>query len=425
MSKTFASLAVPNYRWFAAGALVSNVGTWMGRTAQDWLVLTELTDGSASALGIITGLQFLPLPFLAPYAGLIADRVSKKRLLIVTQVLMAVTGLTLWLLVATDVAVLWHAYLLAFLQGVVVSFDNPARQAFVNELVGPGLVANAVGLNSASFNAARLLGPAVAGLVIGGWGVAPALLVNSLSFVGVLMGLLMIRDDQLLLNPKSKNRGTVREGVAYVRSRPDLLLIFVIVFMLGTFGMNFQITIALMATQVYDKGAEEYGLLGSLMAVGTLAGALLSARRGRPRLRILLGALGLFSLFCLLAGLAPSYTLFGLALIPCGLFALTVMTTANSTVQLSTAPEFRGRVMALYMAIFMGGTPLGAPVVGWVGDVLGPRWTLLVGALACGLTFLGVGLFLVTYRGLRARLRLRWPLRLDVYKAGEDPEPGR
>ncbi|GAB3819145.1 MFS transporter [Tessaracoccus terricola] len=419
MSRTFASLAVPNYRWFAAGAVVSNVGTWMARTAQDWLVLTILTDGSASALGIVTGLQFLPLPFLAPYAGLIADRFSKKHILLTTQVLMAITGLALWFLVATDLAVLWHAYLLAFLQGVVVSFDNPARQAFVNELVGPKLVANAVGLNSASFNMARLIGPAVAGVVIGAWGVAPALLINSLSFIAVLLGLLLIRDSELMLPPKPKTRGTVREGIAYVRSRPDLMLIFLVVFMLGTFGMNFQITIALMATEIYGKGAEEYGLLSSAMAVGTLAGALLAARRGTPRLRVLLGALGLFSLFCLFSGLAPTYITFGLLLVPCGLFALTVMTSANSTVQLSTAPEFRGRVMALYMAIFMGGTPIGAPVVGWVGDLLGPRSTLIFGALACGITFLGVGVFLVVYRGLRARLRLRWPLTLDVYHKRE------
>lgn len=420
MSKTFASLSVTNYRLFAAGALVSNVGTWMARTAQDWLVLTELTDHSSTALGIVTGLQFLPLPFLAPYAGLIADRFSKKQLLLLTQAAMAITGLLLWGLVFTDVVQLWHAYLLAFLQGVIVSFDNPARQSFVNELVPHELVANAVGLNSASFNAARLVGPGVAGVVIGIWGVAPALLINALSFIGVLLGLLLIRDDLLYRLAKPKTRGTVREGIAYVRARPDLMLVFGIVFMLGTFGMNFQITLALMATTVFGKGAEEYGLLGSLMAVGTLAGALLAARRGTPRLRILLGALGLFSLFCLLAGLAPSYVLFGALLIPCGLFALTVMTTANSTVQLSTAPEFRGRVMALYMVIFMGGTPLGAPVVGWVGDVLGPRWTLLVGAAACGVTFLAVGLFLVRYRGLRARLRLRWPLRLDVWRKPDD-----
>ncbi len=418
MSRTFASLGIHNYRVFAAGALVSNVGTWMARIAQDWLVLTELTDQSATALGVVTGLQFLPIPLLAPYAGLIADRMSRKRLLVNTQLLLALNGFILFALVGLGVAELWHVYLLAFLQGATVSFDNPARQAFVNELVPHHLVPNAVGLNSASFNGARLIGPGVAGLVIGWWGIAPALAINAASFIAVLLGLLLIRDDELLLPPVRKTRGTVAEGVAYVRARPDLVLVFLVVFMLGTFGMNFQITMALMATSVFGKGAEEFGLLGSLMAVGTLAGALLSARRARPRLRTLLGGLGLFSVFCILAGLAPNYVTFALLLIPCGLFALTVMTTANSTVQLSTAPEFRGRVMALYMAIFMGGTPIGAPLIGWVGDALGPRWTLLIGGLACLLTFAAVGWFLMSRRELRARLTLRWPPRLDVYRKG-------
>ena len=415
MSRTFASLRIYNYRCFAAGALASNVGTWMARTAQDWLVLTELSDHSAMALGIVTGLQFLPIPLLAPYAGLIADRVSKVQLLKITQAALALNALALFILVATGTAQLWHVYLLAFVQGIAVSFDNPARQAFVNELVPHELVPNAVGLNSASFNSARLIGPAVAGVVIGLWGVAPAMAINAASFGAVLISLLLIRASELLLSPPRKSRGTVAEGVAYVRARPDLVLIFAVIFMLGTFGMNFQITMALMATKVYGKGAAEFGLLGSFMAVGTLAGALLAARRGTPRLRVLLGGLGAFSLACFLAGLAPSYTTFALLLVPCGFFALTVMTTANSTVQLSTQPEFRGRVMALYMAIFMGGTPLGAPIIGWVGDAFGPRWTLLAGAIACGLTFLAVGWFLVFRRQLRARLRLRWPLRLEVW----------
>ncbi len=419
MSRTFASLRIYNYRCFAIGALTSNVGTWMARTAQDWLVLTELTDQSSTALGLVTGLQFLPIPLLAPYAGLIADRMSKVRLLKITQAALALNALTLFILVGAGVAQLWHVYLLAFLQGIAVSFDNPSRQAFVNELVPHDMVPNAVGLNSASFNSARLFGPAVAGVVIGAWGVAPALAVNAVSFGAVLLSLFLIREAELLLSPPARNRGTVAEGIAYVRARPDLILVFAIIFMLGTFGMNFQITMALMATKVYGKGAEEFGLLGSFMAIGTLAGALLAARRGRPRLRVLLGGLGAFSVACFLAGLAPNYTTFALLLVACGLFALTVMTTANSTVQLSTQPEFRGRVMALYMAIFMGGTPLGAPIIGWVGDAFGPRWTLLAGAIACGLTFLAVGWFLLFRRNLRARLRLRWPLRLEVWhKAG-------
>ncbi len=419
MSRMFASLRIYNYRCFAAGALASNVGTWMARTAQDWLVLTELTDYSSTALGLVTGLQFLPIPLLAPYAGAITDRMNKVRLLKFTQAALALNALALFILVASGTAQLWHVYVLAVLQGIAVSFDNPARQSFVNELVPHELVANAVGLNSASFNGARLIGPAVAGIVIGLWGVAPALAINSASFGAVLLSLFLIRPADLLLAPLRKGRGTVGEGLAYVRARPDLLLIFGIIFMLGTFGMNFQITMALMATKVYGKGAEEFGLLGSFMAVGTLAGALLAARRGTPRLRVLLGGLGAFSVVCFFAGLAPSYTLFALLLIPCGFFALTVMTTANSTVQLSTQPEFRGRVMALYTAIFLGGTPLGAPIIGWVGDAFGPRWTLLAGAIACALTFLAVGWFMLFRRKLRARLRLRWPLRLEVWRKGD------
>lgn len=415
MSRTFASLRIYNYRCFAAGALASNVGTWMARTAQDWLVLTELTDYSSTALGIVTGLQFLPIPLLAPYAGLIADRMNKVRLLKMTQAALALNALALFILVGTGTAELWHVYVLAVVQGIAVSFDNPARQSFVNELVPHELVPNAVGLNSASFNSARLIGPAVAGVVIGLWGVAPALAINAGSFGAVLLSLFLIRAPKLEPAPARKSRGTVREGIAYVRARPDLLLIFAIIFMLGTFGMNFQITMALMATKVYDKGAEEFGLLGTFMAIGTLGGALLAARRGKPRLRVLLGGLGAFSVVCFVAGLAPSYTMFAILLVPCGFFAMTAMTTANSTVQLSTQPEFRGRVMALYTAIFLGGTPLGAPIIGWVGDAFGPRWTLLVGAIACALTFLAVGWFLVSHRQLRARLRLRWPLRLEVW----------
>ena len=415
MSRTFASLGVYNYRCFAIGALASNVGTWMARTAQDWLVLTELTDQSSTALGLVTGLQFLPIPLLAPYAGAVIDRVSKITLLKITQAALALNALALFILVATNTAEIWHVYLLAVVQGITVSFDNPARQAFVNELVPHDLVANAVGLNSASFNSARLFGPAVAGLAIGAWGVAPAMGINAASFGAVLLSLFLIRRDALLLVPRRQGKSTVAEGIAYVRARPDLLLIFLIIFMLGTFGMNFQITMALMATKVYDKGAAEFGLLGSFMAIGTLAGALLAARRGKPRLRVLMGAMGAFSVVCFLAGLAPTYSLFAALLIPCGFFALTVTTTANSTVQLSTAPEFRGRVMALYTAIFLGGTPLGAPIIGWVGDAFGPRWTLLAGAIACGLTFVAVGWFLVSRRQLRARLRWRWPLRLEVW----------
>lgn len=412
--KLFSSFRFHNYRLFFAGSLVSNIGTWMARVAQDWLVLTQLTNHSSADLGIITGLQFAPVALLAPSAGAIADRFPKRRLLMGTQAGLALTSLVLWLLVATHGAHLWHVYVLAVLQGVITAFDNPTRQAFASEMVPARYLPNAVGLNSASFNGARLLGPGIAGLLIGAFGVAPALLVNTLSFAGPIVALALMRPAELNPAPLRKGRGAVREGLAYVRRRPDIMLIMFVVFMLGTFGMNFQITNALMATIVFHRGAGQYGLLGSIMAVGTLAAALLAARRARPRLRVLLGALGGFAVSTTVLALAPSYLTYALVLVPVGLCALTVMTTANSTVQLASDPEVRGRVMALYMAIFMGGTPLGAPLIGWVGDVWGPRWTLLVGAIATGLAFVVAVWFVITRQHLRVRLRFGWPPRMLV-----------
>ena len=417
---TFASFGVHNYRLFFSGAIVSNVGTWMYRVSQDWLVLTILTDNSSSALGLVTGLQFLPIPLLAPYAGSIADRFPKRRILMITQLLLGLNALCMFLLVATGVAQLWHVFVLAFLTGVVTAFDNPTRQAFVSEMVPLDLVSNAVGLNSASFNGARLLGPGLAGLMIAVWGVAPAMAFNALSFLAVLASLFFMRPGELTPAPMRKNgKGAVREGLRYVLRRPDIMVVMLMVFMLGTFGMNFQITNALMATGVFHKGPGEYGLLGSVMAVGTLAAALIAARRQRPRLRVLLSALGGFAVCMALLGAAPTYTSYALLLIPTGLCALTMMTCANATVQLASDPEVRGRVMALYMAIFMGGTPLGAPVIGWVGDVFGARWTIWVGAIATGLTCAGVLAWFVTERGVRLRLVPSWPPRVQVWSADE------
>ncbi|MDN5564634.1 putative MFS family arabinose efflux permease [Luteococcus japonicus] len=417
---TFASLRVPNYRIFFTGAVVSNVGTWMYRVAQDWLVLTILTDHSSSALGLVTGLQFLPIPFLAPYAGSIADRFPKRRILMLSQSLLGLNALVMFLLVVSGWVELWHVFVLAFLTGVVTAFDNPTRQAFVSEMVPRGLVPNAVGLNSASFNSARLLGPGLAGLMIAAWGVAPAMALNALSFGAVLLSLARMRAAELTPAPMRKNgKGAVREGLRYVWRRPDILVILLMVFMLGTFGMNFQITNALMATKVFGKGPGEYGLLGSIMAIGTLAAALIAARRERPRLRVLLLALGGFALCTGLLGAAPSYTVFAALLVPTGLCALTMMTCANASVQLASDPEVRGRVMALYMAIFMGGTPLGAPLIGWVGDVFGPRWTIWAGSLATGVTFAGVSAWFMVHRGVRVRLRRGWPPRLRVWTVDE------
>lgn len=400
MSPTFASLWIRNYRIFALGAIVSNVGTWMGRVAQDWVVLTELTDHSATALGIVTGLQFLPMLLLAPWTGSVTDRYPKRFIMFVTQAILGLTALVGGLLVITGNAQLWHFYALALVTGVATAFDAPARQTFVSEMVPRERLANAVALNSASFNLGRLIGPAVAGLVIAALGSGPALLINSLTFVAVILSLLLMRARELTPAPRTTGRGSAIEGLRYVRGRPDLILVMFLIFVLGTFGLNFQITIALMATKVFDRGAQEYGLLGSIMAIGSLSAALLAARRSQPRLRVLLLSLVGFTVAASAAALAPTYVTFAVALAACGLTALAAMTTANAMVQMRTEPMMRGRVMALYMAIFFGGTPVGAPIIGWIGDLFGARWTIGIGALAVGVTLVGVSFWLARHENV-------------------------
>jgi MFS family permease len=422
MSPTFASLSIYNYRVFAVGALISNTGTWMGRVAQDWLVLTELTPHSSVALGVVTALQFAPLVLFAPLAGVITDRFPKRRLLFATQSALALTSLLTGVLVITGAVQLWHIYLLAFAQGVATALDNPTRQTFVSEMVPHESLSNAVGLNSASFNAARVIGPGVAGLVIAAVRTGPAFFINTLSFVAVLFALWRIRPEELTTSPLSSGKGQMREGLRYVRGRPDIMLIMALVFVLGTFGMNFQMTTALMATVVFHKGAGAYGLLGSIMAVGSLSAALLSARRPHPRLLILLVSLAAFVVASAAAALAPSYVWFAVLLIPVGLSALTVLTTANSMVQVSVDPAMRGRVMALYIAVFMGGTPLVSPVIGWIGSAWGPRWTILVGSVMTGLAVIVALLYLVHSEKIRVRYRGDERPRLRLTR-GEITEP--
>src|SRR4051812_6491009 len=402
MSPTFRAMRAFNYRVWAAGALVSNIGTWMQRVAQDWLVLTVLTDHSAVAVGITTGLQFAPVLVLAPLAGVLADRVPKRRLLIGTQIAMGVVGLALGLLVVSGAAQLWHAYALALALGVAAAIDSPARQAFVSEMVPREDLSNAVGLNSASFHAARIIGPGLAGLLIAWVGTGPVFLINAVSFLAVIGSLLRMRPAELMpVERAPRGKGQLREGVRYVRRRPDLMLIMSVVCLVGTFGLNFQMTTAIMATGAFGKGSGEYGLLGSIMAIGSLGGALLAARRERPRLRLVIGATLAFGVFASLSALMPTYGLFALSLIPVGLASLTLMTSANATVQLSVAPEMRGRVMALYMAIFMGGTPIGAPIIGWIGSALGPRWTILFGGLVSLVTAMLAAVYVLRKQELR------------------------
>ncbi len=418
MSPTFRALRTFNYRVWMTGAIVSNVGTWMQRVAQDWLVLTVLTDHSAVALGITTGLQFAPMLLLAPIAGVLADRMAKRRLLMMTQAAMGSVGLLLGLLVVTGSVRLWMVYVLALALGVAAAVDAPARQAFVSEMVPREDLSNAVGLNSASFHAARIVGPALAGLLIAWVGTGPVFLINAASFLAVIASLARMRVRELQPPPKAaRGKGQMRAGLRYVRGRPDIVLVMAIVGMVGTFGLNFQMTTALMATSVFSKGAGQYGLLGSIMAIGSLSGALLAARRERPRLRLVVGATFAFGVFSSVAAMMPTYTTFAVALVPVGLSALTLMTSANATVQLSVAPEMRGRVMALYMAIFMGGTPLGAPIIGWVGAQFGARWTIGVGGIVSLLTAALAVVWLVVVQRVRVSYRLRRTPHLLVGRA--------
>jgi MFS family permease len=410
VSPTFRSLRIPNYRLWASGAIVSNTGTWMQRVAQDWLVLTQLTNNSGVAVGITTGLQVAPMLLLAPIAGAVGDRFTRRHVLLMTQSMSGLLALGLGALVVTDTAQLWHVYVLAALLGVAAAIDAPARQTFVGELVGTEDLPNAVGLNSASFHAGRLIGPGVAGLLIHWFGTGPVFLINGVTFGAVVISLLRMKVADLRPQPKARRgRGSVREGLAYVRNRSDILLVLVIVGMIGTFGLNFQMTTALMARLAFDKGSGEYGLLGSIMAVGSLAGALLAARRERPQLRLVVGAAFAFGVFATVSALMPTYWLFAASLVPVGLASLTLMTSANATVQLSTTPAMRGRVMALYLAIFMGGTPVGAPVIGWVGEEFGARWTILLGGIVSVITALLAVVWLQRTGRVRIGAKASWP----------------
>ncbi|NGN83370.1 MFS transporter [Arthrobacter silviterrae] len=378
----FRALKVFNYRLWVTGALVSNIGTWMQRVAQDWLVLTILTNNSGTAAGITTGLQFLPIVFLGPFAGLLGDRVNKRKLLLCTQMAMGLCALLLGLLVVTHTVELWHVYVIAFLLGVASAFDAPSRQAFVSEVVSKEDVPNAVALNGASFNLARLAGPGIAGVVIALFGTGPAFLINAASFVAVIFSLWRMRVSELQPVARvPRGKGQIREGFAYIRHRPDLMMIMVLVFMVGTFGMNFQITNALMATTVFHLGPGEYGLLGSVMAIGTLAAALMAARRKNMRMLYIVGGALAFGGTVAIAAFMPSFALYAVALVPVGLAALTFMNACNTTVQLNTDAAMRGRVLAVYMVVLQGGTPIGAPLVGWIATEFGARWSLGIGAV--------------------------------------------
>jgi MFS family permease len=377
----FRSLRGYNYRVWVGGAFVSNIGTWVQRTAQDWLVLTVLTQHSAAAVGLVMALQFGPQFLLLPWTGFAADHLDQRTLLIATQAAMGVLALALGVLTVSGRVQLWHVYGFAFLFGSAAAFDAPVRQVFVAQLVGDADLGNAVALNSTSFNAARMIGPAIAGLVIAAIGTGWAFLINGASFVAVLVSLLSLRARELHPQPRARRTtGSFTHGFRYVWARADLKAILIMLFLIGTFGLNFPIFISTMAVSVFHADARGYGLLSSIMAIGTVSGALLSAGREQPGFPALLVGACLFGIGCALAAIAPGYWFFAAALVLIGVAALTFTNTTNSLMQLSTEPNMRGRVMALRIGVAMGGTPIGAPIVGWVADHMGPRWALGVGA---------------------------------------------
>ncbi|MDE2502459.1 MAG: MFS transporter, partial [Burkholderiales bacterium] len=354
---TFRSLAVPNYRLWAGGALVSNIGTWMQRTAQDWIVLTQLTKNSATAVGIVMSLQFGPPILLLPLSGWAADHLDRRKLLVATQGAMALLALGLGLLTVSHLVTLTQVYLFAFGLGCVAAFDSPVRQTFVAELVGDADLPNAVALNSASFNGARMVGPAVAGVMIAGIGSGWVFLANAASFIAVIASLLRLRVDRL--HPVTRvdpARSGLADGLRYVWGRPDLKAMLLMMFLVSTYGLNFPIFISTMAVTVFHAGAHEYGLLTSMMAVGSVVGALLAAGRRRPGIGLLIGAAAVFGIGCASAALMPGIRLFGLFLVGVGIAAQTFTTSTNSLVQLATEPAMRGRVMAILFAIILGCT---------------------------------------------------------------------
>jgi MFS family permease len=379
----FRSLRVRNYRLYASGQLISLTGTWMQRVAQDWLVL-DLTN-SGTALGVVTALQFGPSLLLGLWGGVLADRLDKRKMLLATQSGLALLALALGLLDVAGVVQYWHVLVLATLLGLTSAIDTPVRQSFVIEMVGKDDLTNAVAINSTIFNSGRIIGPALAGVLISAVGTGWAFVGNAASSLAVLAGLLLMRPEELHPAPAVvRARGQLREGLRYVRGRRDLVLTMILIFVFGTFGLNFAITCALLAKQVFHRGASGYGLLSTALAVGAFTGAVLATRRTkRPTAFFLLGMAAVFSVAEVATGIMPGFWLTAVLLVPTGLAMLSVTTAANSHVQLGVAPTMRGRVMALYLVCFMGGTPFGAPLVGWLAEVAGPRWGMIGGGLVC------------------------------------------
>ena len=374
-----------NYRILFPANAASNIGTWAQRVAQDWLIL-QLTDNSGIYLGLVTAIQFAPVLLFSLQGGALADRVNKRKLLIFTNLIGALSSLGLGLLVVAGSVQVWHVFFFALTLGISSAIDAPIRQSFTSEIVGHSDIANAVSLNSANFNAGRLVGPALSGFLIARFDTGPSFLINAFTYLFVILALLRMRESDFFIQEKKVTQGTVREGLEYALARPDLYVVMLVVFFVATFGLNMQIFNALMATKEFGKGPASYGLLGTYVAIGSLTGALISARLERYRRTIFVIKGGVvFSLAITLLSIAPTYTWYSLWLPLCGFSALIMLITANSLIQVNSDPAIRGRVSGIYLLIFMGGTPFGSPLIGWLVEVIGVRETIAL----CGLISLG------------------------------------
>jgi MFS family permease len=408
----FRSLSLYNFRVWFIGALISNIGGWMQSTAQDWVVLTELTDHDATAMGVTMALQFGPPLVLVGVTGWVADRFDRRKLLMVTQSALMLLAVAVGILLLTHVMTLPLMWLFALGFGVANAFDAPARQAFVSDVVAKENTSNAVALNAASFNTARLIGPAIGGVMIVLVGTGWMFLANAATFLAMLVALWVMRTDELVPRVRAPGAARLADGFRYVSRRPDLIVTFVMVFLLGAFGMNFPIFASTMALE-FGRDADGYGLLSSVLAIGSLAGALLSARRDRARLRVVIYAAGGFGAVSLVSSFMPEYALYAATLMFVGFCTVTMLTTANGYVQTSTDPALRGRVLALYMAVIMGSTPIGAPIAGWVATTYGPRAAIQVGAVA-GLLACAIGMTWMLASGrLRRHESRRFLLTVD------------
>lgn len=415
MSRTFQSFEYYNFRLWFGGNLFAATGVWMQRIAQDWLVLTFLTAGSTLQVGIVTALQFAPILLLSPAAGVIADRFDKRTIIQVTQAATALMGLLLGTLVLTNTITLWMVYLVAFAGGSINAIENPVRQAFVSEIVPTSALPNAVALNSTAFNLARLLGPAVSGFVIDWVGMGWVFIVNAALFLVPVFTVMFMRETELRkVPPVPREKGQIHQAVQYVRGRRDIILILVIVGVVSLLGLNFQITSAAMATQVYGLPAGGFGLMSTALAVGAVVGSLLVARVNNPRLRLIVLSSLFFGTMLTLLSFAPTYVWFLIIAVPVGVAQQILIASANAAVQITTAPSFRGRVMALYSMIFLGVTPLGSPFIGWIAEHWGARWSMAVGGLASVGIAIGVAIFGYFHWNIRLQFDSEHHLHLDV-----------